>query len=440
MRKRLIFTLVSMTVGTLAVFGIVRAYSTADLVQDQQAAAVEQAADIIAVALARHATDEVVTDSFLSTLTHSGQSISYDDGSGNVASTGSANTEDGDIRVTRPVAGGGTVTLTQDADVGSDKVADALLPLVVSALVLALVAALIGWLLARRFAYPFRRLANDAVRIGNGHFDVQVHQSSISEAADLGEALSAAAQQLDRLVKRERELAVVASHELRTPITSLRLSLEDLTMWPQTPPDVAAELQRGLAEVDRLSAVVTQLLERGDGAHLGAAVNIDLGELAGEAVGRWRSRAKAQGRQIVLATDERVQTTVVPAPLIEAVDALIENALTHGSGTVTITVDTAPVGSHLNIRVGDEGARTIESGVLHKSPTGAGSGIANAATQAESLGGYLSVDDSPTTRFTLMLPRRRSSDRRGGSAADRRPGGGSDRRSGGRSGTAADRR
>lgn len=440
MRRRLVFTLVSMSVGILVVFGIVRAYSTAGLVHDQQVSAVDQAADIAAVAIATRASADDVTTSFLSSLTHPSQSITYTDSAGAEVSTGAAFDQDGDIRVTRPVDGGGSVTLTQDAEVGSDQIADALLPLALSGLALALIAGVIGSLLARRFAYPFRRLADDAVRIGNGQFDVEVHRSSISEAADLGEALSSAAQQLDRLVKRERELAVIASHELRTPITSLRLSLEDLTLWPQTPPDVAAELQRGLGEVDRLSAVVTNLLERGDGAHLGTAVNVDLNQLAGDAVTRWRERVGAAGRQIVLTSTQPLQTTIVPAPVTEVVDALIENALQHGTGTISITVESAAAGSHLNVRVADEGQRRMESGVLHASPTGEGAGIADAATHAESLGGYVSVDDAPNTSFTLMLPRRRRSDRRDGSAADRRPDGGADRRGGGRSGSAADRR
>jgi len=52
-----------------------------------------------------------------------------------------------------------------------------------------------------------------------------------------------------------------ASHELRTPITALRLSLEDLTLWDSTPPAVRAELQRALREIDRLSTAVTRVLE-----------------------------------------------------------------------------------------------------------------------------------------------------------------------------------
>jgi signal transduction histidine kinase len=55
--------------------------------------------------------------------------------------------------------------------------------------------------------------------------------------------------------------AASASHELRTPITALRLSLEDLTLWDTTPPAVRAELESALREVERLSTAVTRVLE-----------------------------------------------------------------------------------------------------------------------------------------------------------------------------------
>lgn len=406
MRERLVLTLVSVTVGILVVFGVVRAYSTADLVREQQQDGVSQAADLVAVAIAaREQAGAPVTPDFLTSMVRGDRDISFVDGSGRTTTAGSTSGDRSDaVTASRPVAGGGRVTVLESADVQSRQISDALLPLVLLGLALAVVAAVIGSLLARRLAYPFRRLADDAMLIGDGHFDVDVHRSSISEADDLGKALRRAAGQLDALVTRERQLATVASHELRTPITALRLSLEDLTLWPQTPPDVAAELQRGIAEIDRLSGVVGDLLDAGDRSHLGSVVEVDLAELASSACDRWADRAAEQGRRVVVGPVASARTTVVASTVDQILDVLVDNALRHGSGDVTI--DAVAGARYAGIGVSDEGPRTFATGVLHASPAGSGGrGLTQAATQAASLGGFISVVDVPVMRVVLALPR-----------------------------------
>lgn len=403
MRERLVVTLMSVTVGILVVFGVVRAYSTADLVRDQQRDSIAQSADISAVAIAaREQGAEPVTADFLASLAGSDRLVTYVDDQGRRTSGGAkgvTGTDDADLRASKPVQGGGRVTVAEDGSVQSDRVSGALLPLVLLALALAVVAAVIGSLLARRLAYPFRRLADDAKRIGDGHFDVDVHHSSIKEAEELGDALRRAAAQLGSLVQRERELAVVASHELRTPITALRLSLEDLTLWPQTPPDVAAELQHSLTEIDRLSGVVSSLLEQGARSHLGNVTTTDLGELVGEVAARWSDRAAAVGRSVVAGGSDAITLPLHRASVDQVLDVLVDRALEHGTGTVT--VDAARFSTHARIRVTDESERVLATGILHAE---AGPELAAAADQAESIGGFIGVGDAPNSVLILALP------------------------------------
>jgi K+-sensing histidine kinase KdpD len=413
MRERLVVTLVAMTVGTIVVFGAIRAYTTANLVRDQEHTLVAASADLAAIAVASAGADRVTAE-FLQQLTHGRQTITWVAGDGTTISTRTALRDDNDISATRKVAGsgGGRLILTQEASVSSDRISSALSSIVAVGIALAALAALIGWILAARFARPFHRLAADATRIGQGHFDTEVHHSYMREAAELGNALRSAAGQLDTLVRRERELAVVASHELRTPITSLRLSLEDLTMWPETPPQVAEELHRSLGEVDRLSAVVTTLLEGGNDRRRDAAATLDLSVVAAEAVQRWSEQVKAQGRVIVLAPGEPSPVKAPRAAVEKITDVLIKNALQHGAGRIVIEIFRDS--SHFRFRVADEGPRTIEPGVLHASTMTQAGGLAYAAAEAESLGGFIGVTDQPTTLISLVLPRadrqRRASD------------------------------
>ena len=402
MRERLVVTLVSMTVGILVVFGVVRAYSTADLVREQQRDSVAQSAEASAVAItAREQGPEPVTADFLASLAGSDRRVSYVDGQGRRVSGGAkgVTTDDDDLQASRPVAGGGRVTVSEDGSVQSDRVSGALLPLVLLALVLALAAAVVGSLLARRLAHPFRRLAENAKRIGDGHFDIDVHRSSIKEAEELGDALRRAAGQLGGLVERERELAVIASHELRTPITALRLSLEDMTLWPQTPPDVVAELEHCMTEIDRLSGVVSSLLEQGARSHLGNVTQTDIGELVDEVAARWSDRAKALGRTVVAGGSDAISLPLHRTSVDKVLDVLVGRALEHGTGTVT--VDAARFSTHARIRVADESERSLATGILHAE---AGAELASAADLAESIGGFVGVDDVPHSVLVLALP------------------------------------
>jgi len=97
----------------------------------------------------------------------------------------------------------------------------------------ALIAILVTWF-AAQVSYPLAlRLLTVLLGVGLAAF----------VGARVGSRLS---RSFHALVRRDQAVAVRASHELRTPITALRLSLEDLTLWKQTPPDVRAELQRSI--------------------------------------------------------------------------------------------------------------------------------------------------------------------------------------------------
>ncbi|WP_404385040.1 HAMP domain-containing protein [Knoellia locipacati] len=266
MRERLVAILVGLSVAVVGLYGIPRAYLVADLVHDSEVRKVERSADLIAVLLTERlaaAEPTRVTTDDLEPLLIEGESIEYVAPDGSLARAGTplARQAAQDISVTRELTGGGRLTLSRSGELIEERVSDAVLPLVLLGAGVLLAAAVVGWVLARRLSRPFAELASIADDIGKGRFDVEVPHYNVPEAEAIGDSLRRGARRLDELLQRERDLAVSASHELRTPIAALRLELEDLAMWPQTPPDVADELRSCIPELTRLSEAVTHYID-----------------------------------------------------------------------------------------------------------------------------------------------------------------------------------
>lgn len=399
MRDRLVATFVGLTLLVLALFAVAASYVVADVVQDQERERADRTAALMAAAVgARLTAGATVDQDYFTSLLQDDERVVYQPPAGERITAGTV-TVDGP-RSTRAVDGGGSVTLSLSGRSMTDRVSAGVLPLVLLSLALAAVAGVVAVVMARRFARPFGELSIVAAEIGAGRFDTPVPRYRVREADELGRALRDTGRRLDVLLERERSLAVTASHELRTPITALRLSLEDLTLWKQVPPEVAAELTSAIAAVDRLGVAVTELLEERRDDALDDEVALDLVDLTSTVAERWRDRLSEQGRDLVLTSRAPVPARVATEPVQQVVDALLAQATGDGAGTVTVDVST--LRTVLRVRVTDQGPRRLPSGVLH-GDAGA-EGLAEAAVTAESVGGYVAVQDAPQSRVMLILP------------------------------------
>lgn len=408
MRDRLVAALVGMTITMIALYGVPRAYQLADLVTSQENQKIGRSADMLTVVITeRNNAASPVTSTFLEGLLNTGESIEYVAADATVVRAGTPATGVDDIVQKRNLPGGGTMTITRSGAVVDERVSMALMPLILFGLGLVVVAAGVGHVLARRLSRPFGELAEAADHLGRGRFDVVLRHYSIPEAEKIGASLRRASAQLDELVERERDFAANVSHQLRTPVTSLRLTLEDLSMWPETPPSVAAELTSSMSELDRLNVAITEILELSRGKRLGDATDVDLSELVAGTVGRWTQQYADTGRVLLHDPVQPVRAHVVPGPVVQVIDVLLENAMTHGTGRVV--AGARDHGRYLHVVVADEGARTVGDEVFHRGTgdrdsEGHGLGLTIASQLATSLGGYLVLAEAPTTTFVLVLP------------------------------------
>ncbi|MFC5730340.1 MULTISPECIES: sensor histidine kinase [Nocardioides] len=412
MRERLVIAFVGLTIAVIVIFGIPRAYFLADLVREREQSTLDGTATTLA-ALVRER-ERAGGDVDVPLLEHGlvgADHVEYVPADGPGLAVGNAVSDPSDSLVEERTLGDGSVlTLRVAGDTVARDVQEAITPLVLLGLALAAGSAVLGFGLARRLSRPFRDLARFSRDLGHGRFDIAVPSYSVPEAEAIGVSLRGAAAQLDQLVRHEREFAVNASHQLRTPITALRLGLEDLSLWPETDPKVQAELERVLGELDRLSAAIDELLDLSRGRRLGEHRDVDLSALVAATALRWQKQVEDSGRRLVVQSNGKVPARLAPGPVEQVLDVLIDNARVHGRGT--ITVQTRHAGTHLEVAVMDEGEPTLRSEVFQRGVTtrrvdgdAHGIGLAVASELSELSGGHLSLDASaPTTRFVLWLP------------------------------------
>jgi signal transduction histidine kinase len=362
-------------------------------------------ADFLAVLMAERETDSEVTEEFLLPMLKEGERVTFTDADGTVVQAGAAPAAD-DITSTADVDGGGTVEFSRSGEIIADRVQQAVMPVVVIGVVLLIVSAAAGILLARRLSRPFVRLASVARDFGTGALEHDTHDFRIPEARAIDEALRSSARTLEERIRREHEFAANASHQLRTPITALRLELEDLSLWPETSGPVREQLGHALREIDRLSDAIAELLELARGGTPGADEWVGLDGMLVQAGNRWRAQADTSRRSITVKPDA-VRSVNAPAPASQILDVLIHNALKHGKGRVTVSG--APGKGYVTVHVSDEGPRPHGNAIFQRTPGkstagGEGIGLALSAELAEALGGHLLLESAAKTTFALILP------------------------------------
>jgi len=265
------------------------------------------------------------------------------------------------------------------------------------------VAGLLAWWLSRRLARPVHALARAANQLGEQDFTVSVNPSGVPELDRAGQALTATAGRLGRLLARERSFSADASHQLRTPLTGLRLILESAANRDADPRDA---LEPALREVDRLEATVDDLLRlaREDRPE---SEPVDISPIMGEVAAVWRGRAATNNRPVRLDLPSMLPTArMAPEALRQVLDVLLANAMQHGAGTIRARARATPGG--VAVEVHDEGPgidEDLEAIFTRGTGSGHGIGLALARSLAEAEGCRLTlVASGPGPTFRLLIP------------------------------------
>src|SRR5882762_5742055 len=198
----------------------------------------------------------------------------------------------------------------------------------VVAVVMAVAAALAGWLtavLAGRLARPVEELAEAAARLGRGDPRPLGRRYGAADLDQVADGLDSSARRLSSLLAADRELAVDASHQLRTPLTALSMRLEEMIASADSPDVVREEGTAALAQAERLAEVVTHLLSPARRVGAGSAGLISVDKIVLQQITEWEPAFRRAGRKMVLIGESRLQAYVTPGGLAQVIATLLDN-------------------------------------------------------------------------------------------------------------------
>lgn len=251
-----------------------------------------------------------------------------------------------------------------------------LILLAIAAFVLALAAAA-GTRLAAFLIRPLRELERAAGAVGEGDLATRARvDEGPPEVRSLAAVFNETVARLEQLLRSQSEFVADASHQLRTPLTALRLRLENLERDLAEPG--RRDLEGALDELERLARLVDGLLvlARAD-AHDAPSGFVDLSALVSDRVAAWAVRADDLGVRLVAQAADGGKVRASRERLYQVLDNLIENALEASPARGTVTVSA----TESELRVRDEGPGLSPEQLEHafdrfwRARTGAGSGL-----------------------------------------------------------------
>jgi signal transduction histidine kinase len=241
----------------------------------------------------------------------------------------------------RPV---GAVRITQSVDAVDRAVRRSWLGLALIGLVVLGVGLLAGALIAGQITRPLRRLDAAARRVAEGDLSARVAVEGSSEQRSLGRTFNVMTERLQRLVDAQRLFVADASHQLRTPLTGLRLRMESVH-GSRLDPQAAEDVQAALTEFDRLAQMIAELLELSRvGERDAAGELVSPADLVSRAAARWGATAGERDQRVtpISAAAGGAGVWIAQADADRIVDALVENALRYSPPGTEIEIAASP--------------------------------------------------------------------------------------------------
>lgn len=260
--------------------------------------------------------------------------------------------------------------------------------------------------------------ATEQLASGNLASRVDAIDGGAPELRALETAFNTMAARLQTLVESQQAFASDASHQLRTPLTALRLRLENTAVVVNDPNATAESIDQAINDVQRLQMLVDGLLAlaRLEGAAT-ARESIDVDEVIAKRVELWAPLAAERDVELKTSVTGGLRVEAVPHALEQILDSYLDNALEVAPTGSAVTVLTVVHESSVEFHVLDEGVGLVDT-ERHRAfdrfwraradGNGTGLGLAIAARLAQVSGGTVRLDANLPTGVDAVVVLERS--------------------------------
>lgn len=182
-------------------------------------------------------------------------------------------------------------------------------------------------------------------KVKDGHSDEQVEMTGIEETDRIVEAFNRMLVRMKTLDDSRQEFVANVSHELKTPLTSMKVLSDALLMQPDAPAELYQEFMQDLSEeIDRENQIINDLLSLVRMDKAAATMNVksrDINELLEIILKRLRPIARKNNVEVIFESIRPVTAEVDEVKFSQAISNLVENAIkyNHDNGQVRVTLD-----------------------------------------------------------------------------------------------------
>ena len=276
---------------------------------------------------------------------------------------------------------------------------------------------------SRRITRPITALTRTIQKMGRGDLSARVKVKATGEMRNLADSYNAMAEKIEHFDQSRSQFVSNASHELKTPLTTMKILLENLIYQPDMPAELREEFMQDMNhEIDRLTSVVTDLLTltQSDSHQTPLRLTqVDLSALAADTVHMLRPAAEKREHTLTADIAPGVTVTCDQGKVGQIIHNLIDNALKYTPDGGDIRLTLAAERSHAVLTVTDNGVGIPEEDQKHiferfyrvdkarsRATGGTGLGLSIVHEMVTMHGGEVSVESAPGqgSTFTVRLP------------------------------------